>query len=142
MENDGSKTLKPRGKYQLLSDKINSLKKIAMTHSVPVITASQSNQKQYQNVGNRPIESANDSNIPVGVTIIFSKINQCYRLVAENYKPILAKIEEKAYIVDAKDKKTLVEVVQKYITPLYRIALINLTKTGENWLWFPNSPNE
>ena len=99
-------------------------------------------KKEYQNVGNRPIESADDSNIPVGVTIIFSKVNQCYRLVAENYKPILAKIEEKAYIVDAKDKKTLVEVVQKYITPLYQIALNNLTKTGENWLWFPNSPNE
>lgn len=98
-------------------------------------------KNEYQNVGNRPIESANDINVPVGIIIVYLTCGK-WKLEADNYKPNLCNIDQKAYQCTAENKEILVELVHKHVVPLYRIALNNLIKSGENWLWYEGSPNE
>lgn len=99
-------------------------------------------KNKYQNVGNWPIESANDMNVPVGITISYSRKLGKWKLEADNYVVTFPSIEKKAYQCTAENKEILVELVHKYVVPLYRIALNNLIKSGENWLWYEGSPNE
>lgn len=98
-----------------------------------------SNEKQkYTNHGSCHIEHANGMNVPVNIFITKEnegKPTQFWQLTAENFMPRKGYLIDGAYRITAKNKKTLVALVQKHVVPLYEAALHNLKTTGENYYW-------
>lgn len=106
------------------------------------------------------IEDCDDANIPV--SIFLSEIedsdreeaasagepynpNHRWVLRADNYMPRKGRASESAYEITAPTREALVEVIKKFIIPLYQIALANLEGiiAGTNdSLYYWTSPKE
>ena len=81
-----------------------------------------------------PLSGANGANVPVNVSI--EQIEETtWELAADNYQPRRCSIVIGCYVYRAETKEELLELVQKYIIPLYRVALEKLGKEGELYYW-------
>ena len=61
-----------------------------------------------------------------------------YVLTAGNYTPRRERMSASAYAFMSTDRKELVNIVQKYIVPLYDAALTNLKNNSTNYYWEVN----
>jgi len=105
--------------------------------------------------GECEFQYADDANIPVGIFLSEmddSDRDDCppdhkWQLNADNFMPRKG-LGEGAYRVTAPTREALVEVVRRYILPLYEVAMANLTAmiAGTNdklYYWRPpDAPDE
>ena len=97
---------------------------------------------EYKNRGTIGIEECDSMNVPVECFLIeiekdmdFASEHVGWFLwTAVNFRPRGPFISGR-YEVLAKDKKTLLQLVKKYVVPLYAAALNNLIKKRANYYW-------
>ncbi len=89
--------------------------------------------KTLEEYGELEFSTADDANIPV--SIFLSEIedddenenaNHKWKLTADNYMPRKGRASDTAYEATAPTREALVEVIKKYILPLYQTAIANL----------------
>ena len=97
---------------------------------------------EYEDLGEIPIEGANDANIPVDIWL--KKIKEdddegdrqhagMWRLTADNYMPRKSRLSgEGSYKAIAEERETLVELIHKHWLPLYKTAVEILTEMKPN----------
>lgn len=86
--------------------------------------------------GQWPIHRVNEANIPVNVIINEpTQPGGRWTLIADNYKPLQSTIDQEVYELEADSREALFNLVQQYITPLYRKALQRLEKEGCVYFW-------
>lgn len=89
-----------------------------------------------KDIGGMGFEEANDANIPVCIFISEpSESETAWELTANNYMPRKNWISEGEYKYQADSRQELYDLVQKFVVPLYRTALEQLTKNGELYYW-------
>lgn len=86
---------------------------------------------EYRDLGEISIDEANDANVPVGVFIYKSEEGEHFTLRADNFMPRKNCAGEGMYEVQARSREDLVELVKKYIVPLYKAAVQSLEENGE-----------
>lgn len=80
----------------------------------------------------RSIELANSANVPVNIFINEpTATNPKWTLTAANFMPRKDRVASDVYSVEADSEKEIQEIVQKFIVPLYEVAL-NKLKTGKD----------
>jgi hypothetical protein len=85
----------------------------------------------------------NDANIPVN--IFLSEGDNEWELTADNFMPRKCLASDGAYKAVAPTREALVEMIRKYVVPLYEIAVLNLQMMIENRndsLYYWNRPKE
>lgn len=92
------------------------------------------------------LDALDDANVPVDIWLDKNDDNHellnagyQWRLRCGNYMPRRGRVEEGAIEVYAKEKKFLQDAVEKYILPLYQVAVSKLHKmisTGEGNLYY------
>lgn len=91
------------------------------------------------NKGELKIEECNNMNVPVNSFLIApgepDNKGTKWRWIANNFMPRKNFVEEGAYDIEADTKEEIMEVVRKYVVPLYLTALINLETIGANYYW-------
>jgi hypothetical protein len=94
----------------------------------------------YEDKGEIEITEADDMNVPVNSFLAKSDEDSTKWIwTADNFMPRKGRCEEGMYEIEADDRETLLELVRKYVVPIYRAALGNLEKNGENYYWEPKS---
>lgn len=89
---------------------------------------------KYEDLGEIPIDSANDANIPVSIWLVPAedddgeRIDGLWELRADNYMPRKSTVSQDQYRAQAKDRAVLVGLVHKHWLPLYQTAIEALTK--------------
>ena len=88
--------------------------------------------------GSMKIEHANDANIPV-VIFLSEPETEGYNWSwdALNFMPRKERLGG-SYSIQATSKQEILDLVNRYVTPLYEIAANNLKTTGENYYWSMN----
>lgn len=84
--------------------------------------------------GECEFSGADDGNIPVSIFLCEIKDGKDesenpdhkWRLTADNYMPRKGRADDSAYVATAPVREALVEVIRKYIFPLYQTAIANL----------------
>ena len=90
----------------------------------------------YKNTGELPIEGCNSANIPVNCFVNPpDNESEKWRWVADNFMPREGYVSESAYQIKADSKEELIQVVKRYVSPLYQVAFNNLETTGKNYYW-------
>ena len=92
------------------------------------------------NLGEMEIEYANDANVPV-VCFLTAPDDSAsetgkWEFTAINFMPRKERCGGRYHVV-ADTKSELMDVINKYVTPLYDIAARNLRETGGNYYWEP-----
>jgi len=87
----------------------------------------------YIENGDMSITEANAMNVPVNIFI--NEEGDGFEMWASNFMPRKERIAQSQYHLKAKDRQTLMAVIQKYVVPLYEAALLNLKNTGSNYYW-------
>lgn len=117
---------------------------------------------QVYSFGELDVSSINDMNVPMNIFITeqtfgsftedyqYSPYDDCdaeesnenilnddivYVLTAGNYTPRKEHMSGSVYRFMSTDKQELVNIVQKYIVPLYEAALTNLKNNSTNYFW-------
>lgn len=83
---------------------------------------------------------ANDMNVPVNIFIDMSdqfadEHPGKWELHAANYMPRKERAHQSAYQYAADSRQELVELVRKYVVPLYEVALAELKEFGTLYYW-------
>ena len=88
-----------------------------------------------RDMGEMPIESADDANIPV-VCFMHEPDgeNGLWSWSAVNFMPRKERCGE-SYKLEADTKEEIMDALQKHVIPLYEVALENLKRFGENYYW-------
>jgi hypothetical protein len=115
-----------------------------------------------ENRGELEIRNADDANVPVDIWVsqinndsfnngYGDKISQDdigkWELHANNYMPRRASLAEDcdAYFIVADTKEEIAELIEKYILPLYRVAievLTDMAATGKGHLYYWENQNK
>ena len=91
-----------------------------------------------RDIGEIPIDDADDANIPVNCSMLPPEIEGgVWMWIARNYMPRKSRCSSysDSYILEADSKEEILRVVRKYVTPLYFTAFHNLWTSGENYYW-------
>lgn len=89
-----------------------------------------------KSIGEMGLEEANEMNVPVQIFISEpSESETAWELCANNYMPRKNLISECQYKYLADNKEELVELVRKYVVPLYEVAVARLKDAGELYYW-------
>lgn len=88
----------------------------------------------HTNFGNIAIEECNDMNIPICCDLE-ERDDGKWEWNAANYMPRKASISQSQYQVIADTKEEIIELVKKYVVPLYQTAIDLLTLKGELYYW-------
>lgn len=92
-----------------------------------------------RDTGEMPIENANDANVPV---VCFlgepDRENGIWTWTAINFMPRKEQLGA-YYKLEADTKEEIMEVLAKYVVPLYEAATNNLKEHGENYYWASKS---
>ncbi len=88
-----------------------------------------------RDTGTIPISGANEMNIPV-VCFLHEpeRENGLWSWSAVNFMP-RKECCISGYRLEADTKEEILEEINKWVTPLYKVALNNLETTGENYYW-------
>lgn len=90
----------------------------------------------YIDEGDMNINECNEMNIPVCCFIFEPDADEKYwTWTASNFMPRKEHVSEGMYCLKAKSKDDLIKVINKYVVPLYEIALKKLKTTGELYYW-------
>lgn len=81
------------------------------------------------------LNEANDMNVPVGISIYQDDDTKKWTLSADNYMPRKSMVSEGEYTHEADTREELEKLVQKYVTPLYEVALSELKSKSELVYW-------
>lgn len=89
-----------------------------------------------KSIGDMGLEEADDANVPVNISISEpSESETSWELVAGNYMPRKNWIADGQYRYLADSREELMQLVQKYVVPLYECALSRLKAVGELYYW-------
>ena len=80
----------------------------------------------FDDLGNSPVTSANDANIPVAIDLEVR--DGRWVLKASNYMPRKGRVEEDHYHVEADNREVLVGLIHQHWLPLYQRAVEILTQ--------------
>ena len=97
---------------------------------------SEEDQKRYIDDGIMPLENANEMNVPVNCFLCKGK--RYWIWSADNFMPRKSYATPGAYLIKSTRKKDIIQAVRKYVVPLYRVALDNITEDCENYYWERN----
>ncbi len=88
-----------------------------------------------RDTGENAISSADEMNIPV-ICFLFEpdRENGLWTWTATNFMPRKS-LCSGTYRLEADTKEEIMEVVQRYVTPLYEIAANNMKTKGKNYYW-------
>ena len=87
--------------------------------------------------GEIELSGADDMNIPVN-SFLHSPDetkNGKWEWTAENFCPRKSSVYEGMYKIHADTKEEIVEMVTRYVAPLYATAFTNLVNAGSNYYW-------
>jgi hypothetical protein len=95
----------------------------------------------YKDIGEIQIADADDANIPVNSFLTAPDADSDkWRWTADNFMPRKGIATEGRYSIEADSKEAVLEVVQKYVVPLYEAALHNLKTEGACYYWERKQP--
>jgi hypothetical protein len=90
----------------------------------------------YTDFGELEIKGCDDANIPVNCFIYEPENeNEMWKWTASNFMPRKGYSGDCMYEIKAPTKEDILKVLQKYVVPLYEIALDNIKNTGKNYYW-------
>ena len=88
-----------------------------------------------RDTGDMAIESANEMNIPVVCFLHEPDRENClWSWSAINFMPRKERLGSRYYL-EADTKEEIIELVNKYVIPLYEAAMTNLKTSGDNYYW-------
>lgn len=89
----------------------------------------------YFDFGNIAIKDCDDANVPVNCFLCEPNEDEYWTWFASNFMPRKERVTEGAYKIKAKTKEDILKAVNKYVVPLYWLAVNNLTHTGKLYYW-------
>ena len=89
----------------------------------------------YFDFGDIALKDCDDANIPVCCFLCEPEEDEYWTWIASNFMPRKERITESSYKIKAKTKEDILKAVNKYVVPLYWIAVNNLINTGKLYYW-------
>lgn len=92
-----------------------------------------------ESIGEMELSEANELNIPINIFIAEPgdgvETHDKWELYANNYMPRKEYSCSLQYQYKGDSREELVELIKKYVVPLYETALSKLKSTGELYFW-------
>lgn len=88
----------------------------------------------HKNLGEIAIEDCDEMNVPVHAFLSKNDAGK-WEWTADNYMPRKGYINQSQYEVVADTEEELMQLIQKYVVPLYEAAIASLKQDGNLYYW-------